>query len=804
MRILFRVSSLVFALILFYMQAIAQTSITGTVADGSAKRPVEFATVQLLSLPDSLLVKGTVTDKRGRYTIDEVQGGSYLVRCSFIGYDVTLSPIFTIAVGQPSFSVSRLDLVPLSNTLDAVTVTGTRSQLNASIDRKVYNVDQDIMSRTGTASDILKNIPSVEVDVDGNVALRGSGDVMILINGKPNPLMGRTRAEVLQQLPANSIERIEVITNPSARYRPDGAGGIINIVLKKNIRSGFNGTVTVNAGNKDRYNGSLTLNFRPKKFNLFGSYSYRRDTRLRYNTIDRTYLDSLTGAEETQFNQSAVTVSHPVAHIVTSGIDYIINEQNSFGVSATYYSRRQTINSTTGNVTNDGGSLIETFNRVRRGPESERQTSGTAYFQHDFSKDGHDLRIEFNTSKENEVEDNRFSNIYMLPTQSTSFDNTLIMQEEVQNQLTADYSNQLSEDSKLEAGYDGLYDKVDLDFFGEYYDDAQSRFVKDMVRSNRFLYKQDVHAIYGTFQKAFKKFGYELGVRFEGVIGKGRLVNIDSLVDNRYFKVYPTMHLSYKITDNSEVQLNYSKRVNRPDPDELNPFPEYQDPRNLRAGNPALLPEITHSTELGYKWQDKNFTFVPSIYYRFKRNGFTSVIIALNDSTLLSTMQNLSTDQSAGIEAIISVKAGDFLTTSLTTNLFYNRINASNLGFLQSRSVYSGSATLTGSMAITKTFLMQLSGNYRSARLTAQGKTYPTLVMNGGIRKDFPKAKLSTIITVSDIFRSLRQKTILDTRYLNQLSVNRRDGLVVYFGVSYRFGIVKKEKEENMQFDNSL
>ncbi len=784
--------------------AISQTTITGTITDGATGKSVEFASVVLLHLPDSAAIKTTATDKKGRFNFDAIQPGIYVVRGSFIGYGSLATTQFIIEAGTLKYAVEPIALLNDSKTLTNVTVTGTRAQLNTSIDRKTYNVEQDVMSRSGTAADILKNIPSVEVDVEGNVALRGSGDVIILINGKPNPLMGRTRAEVLQQLPANSIERIEVITNPSARYRPDGTSGIINIVLKKNVRNGFNGTAIANAGNKDRYNGALTLNYRPKDFNLFGSYSNRQDTRKRYNTVDRTYLDATTGAARSFYNQSTTSAAHPHAQIVTAGIDYTINDKNSLGVSGNYFNRNQVRNDETGNLTIDNNNvLVQDYTRLRYDPETEKQHNATAYYQHSFGKEDHDLRIEFNSSKEDEVEDNHYRNIYRKPSPLTTYDNTRIAQGTHENQLTADYSNRLSEDSKIEAGYDGLYNKVNLNFYGEYYDAGQAKFVKDAVKSNQFIYNEDVHAVYGTYQKSFEKFGYEVGLRAEGVLTKGHLINLDSFVTNNYFKVYPTVHLSYKLQESSELQLNYSKRVHRPEADELNPFPEYQDPRNLRAGNPKLLPEIIHSTEFGYKWQNKAFSFVPSIYYRYKVNGFTSVIVPLNDTTLLSTTQNLSNDQSAGLEAIFSAKA-KFFTATVSSNVFYNRIDATNLGYIQNKSIYSASANFTTSFTVTKTTLLQISGNYRSARLTPQGKTYPTFVLNTGMRQDLAKNKLSITATASDLFSSLKQKTDLNIPSLKQVSVGRRDGLIVYLGLSYRFGVIKKAKEEKLQFDNAL
>lgn len=782
----------------------AQTLVTGNVIDKTSRKPVEYASVLLIQLPDSISGKGGVTDKRGKFSLENVQPGTYVLQCSFIGFGSIESTSFTITEGLNYFTIPTIELLNAGKSLTDVIVTGKRSTLNTAIDRKVYNVEQDIMSRSGSVSDILRNIPSVEVDIEGNVNLRGTGEVIILINGKPSPLMGRTRGEVLQQLPANSIERIEVITNPSARYRPDGSAGIINIVLKKNFRNGFNGSVTANAGNRDRYNGNVSLNYKPGKVNLFGSYSYRQDSRRRYNNIYRTYTDSLTRTPEGYFTQTMYSLTRPHAHIVNTGIDYNINEKNTIGASGTYFGRRQLRRDVMENFYFDEHrTLTEHFNRLRHDPEQEDQFNGNFYFEHLFKKEDHSLRLEFNTSDEDEVENNQFTNIYYVPATPSTFDNTRISQRTKQNQLTIDYSNPLSEDAKLEFGYDGLFNKVDLDFLNEYYDQSQLKFVKDPEKSNRFVYNDAMHAVYGTYQKSYEKFGFSLGLRAEAVLTKGHLLSstVDSFVRNDYSKLYPTVHLSYALADQQELQLNYSKRVNRPEGDELNPFPEYQDPRNLRAGNPKLLPEIIHSVELGYKWSNNNFSVVPSIYYRHKRNGFTSVTRPLNDTVLLTTEENLLNDQSAGLEIIFSAKNGKWLTLNLSTNIFYNQIDASNLGYLDNRSVFSMSSNINSSFTLTKTTMLQLSANYRSARLTPQGRFYPTAVMNAGLRQDLFRNKLSLTLTASDIFNSFRGKNKLNTIYLQQESVNRRDGRVVYLGVSYRFGVVKKSKEEKLEFD---
>lgn len=790
---------------IFYVHLSAQTIVTGNVIDKASHQPVEFATVSLIQLPDSTTFKNTVTDKRGKFSIEDVKPGTYRVQCSFIGFDKAETPSFIIEEDKAKHTTGQIELVTESKNLSEVVVTGRRSTLNTSIDRKVYNVDGDIMSRSGSVSDILKNIPSVEVDIEGAVSLRGSADVMILINGKPSPLMGRSRAEVLQQLPANSIERIEVITNPSARYRPDGTSGIINIVLKKNIKNGFNGTTTISGGNRDRHNGNILLNYRPKKWNFFSSYSLRQDTRRRFSTIDRTYRDSNNGSTAGYYNQLAASVTRPLSHILNGGIDYTMNDQSSFGISVGYYSRKQIRKDVIHNLTYNNQNIInQNYDRLRFDPEQEKQKNGALYFQHLFPKEDHELRLEFNLSHSKEAEDNHYTTIYQAPQKVTAYDNTLIKESDYEKQVTIEYTNPLTEDSKLEAGYDGLYNNLDLNFYGEYFDAARSRFVKDAIKSNRFIYKEDIHALYATYQKSFEGWGYSIGVRTEQAFTKSHLVTLDSFVTNNYFNLYPTLHLSYNLKEGSELQLNYSKRVNRPEGDELNPFPEYQDPRNLRAGNPKLLPEITHSIEGGYKWQNKNFSVVPSLYYRYKKNGFTSVVVLLNDTTLLTTTQNLSNDQAAGLEMIFSAKGGKWFSATLSSNVFYNIINAANLGYLKNRSILSMSTNLNTTFTITKTTMLQVSANYRSARFTPQGKTYATLVTNTGLRQDLLNTKLSITLTASDVFNALRQKTEITLPYLHQVSVNKRDGRIIYVGISYRFGAAKKSKEEKMQFDNNL
>jgi outer membrane receptor protein involved in Fe transport len=773
--------------------------ISGIITDAGTKQPVEFATVQL-EQADSIL-NSTVTDRKGKFSLQTSAEGSVVLQMSFIGYNKLSKPL-TITSIQRNVNIGSIEISLSKENLQEVTVTGRRSLLNTSIDRKVYNVSSDVMAQSGSASDILKNIPSVEVDIEGTVSLRGSTGVMILINGRPSPLMRSSMAEALEQLPANSIEKIEVITNPSARFKPDGTSGIINIVLKKNLRSGFNGTATVTAGSNDRYGTNLSLNYKPQKLNLYSNYSFRHDKRKRMSTVERVNYNN--GNISSYYSENNQSNALPVSHLGSLGFDYTVNEQNSFGASANHVNRQQDRNNIGQRIFyNLNKQKVEDFDRLLNGTESEVETDGTLYFQHNFSKEDQELRLELTASKDQEVEDNRFKNQYRFPLLPTTLDNTLIKQGDKQQQFTIDYTDPLTEESNVESGYDGTFTQQDLNFYGEYFDAAQGKFVKDVIKTNRFLYNEAIHAIYTTYQHGYEKFSYSAGLRAEAAIIKGNLVTKDSIINNEYFKLYPTIHLAYKL-NTGEFQLNYSKRVNRPDGDELNPFPEYQDPRNLRAGNPKLLPEIIHSAEFGYQWRNDDFSFVPSLYYRYKKNGFTDVVIKLNDTTLLSTIQNLSNDKSAGLELIFSAKAGKFLSANLSSNFFYNKIDASELGFSNQKSIVSMSSNINTVLTLTKTTMLQTTMNFRSARLTPQGKVYPNFVFNTGLRQELFNKKIVVTLTSSDLFKTLKQKTELNTSFLKQTVISRRDAQIFYLGISYRFGTAFKKTEEKLQFDNNL
>ncbi|NEW81219.1 MAG: TonB-dependent receptor [Mariniphaga sp.] len=795
----------VFAFSNLSAQKQSKGTITGIIVDNQSKQPIEFANVVIQKESDNTQINGTITDAKGKFSLNKIAYGKYKIVYSFIGFEQQETPLFTISEQNRTVNAGILGLSVSNQEIKDAVVVGERSTYTNSIDRKVFNVGKDVIGKTGSVSDLMQNVPSLSVDIDGNLSLRGSDNVIVLINGKPSAMMGTNRAAVLQQMPANSIERIEVITNPSAKFKPDGTSGIINIVLKKNKGLGLNGTIMANAGNDNRYNGNIAANYNTGKVNVFGSYSVRQDDRLRYTLDSRKRTDLTTNVVD-YTNMDANEKSRPISNIINSGIDFKINDNNQIGISGNYNHRDQNKTGLTNTRNEDQNHLMtKDLDRNRIDPEFEHSFEYTANYRHSFEKEGHELTVDYTSSSQKEQEDNHYTNVFRMPVQSTTYDNTLIKQDDNESQFSVEYSNPLSETSKFESGYILETRKNDMNFYGENFNPVSNAWEKDFGKSNQFIYNEDIHVFYSTFEQKFGKFGVLGGLRAEQAMVKSHQITTDSLLNNNYFKLYPSLHLSYNMDDAHELQLNYSHRIRRPEGDDLNPFPEYQDPYNLRIGNPRLKPEETHSVEFGYQYKNKLTTITSTLYYRYTYNGMTSLTKYLNDSVLVTTRFNLSKNSSAGFEFIVATTLAKIINVNFSSNTFYNTIDASSLGYSSNKSNISFLLNLNSSVNLTKSTMAQFTSNYVSERLTPQGKQLPSFVMNMGFRHEFLKKKAAFIFTVSDVFNTLKNKSVLNTPELYQNVIRRRSARIIYAGISYTFGKqLKKSKENTLKFDNQL
>lgn len=773
-----------FCIQFLYGVEMQEKKVTGRIIDKASEQPVEFADVALYRVVDSVFVTGCVTDADGRFSFAAVSAGYYYVECSFIGYETSRSSAFTIA-GQKGFNVDKLYLRPSSEQLDEVVVHGRRSTYEQHIDKRVFNVGSDLMSTSGSVSDLMRNIPSVQVDVEGHVSLRGSENVNILIDGKPSTLMNaRTRADALRQIPASEIERIEVITNPSAAYKPDGVSGIINLILKKEKQKGWNGNVSANVGTGGRRNATLSAAYNTGNVTLSASYGIRRDLYEPHISDNRTRNDS-TLAYTSQLTTGR---AHPVSHIVRAGVDWKMDRNDRLQVNGNYtrthFIRTENIYTTDLNARKD-----ITYQGVRYRYDNENVKGwevGSSY-THTFGKD-HELTADYNYSSLEGLEDNQYATY---STDSTTKDNTQIWQAYYQHLFHLTYHRQFNEHLKLDIGYELDALQTDLNFHVQNLEGDV--FVPDRNRTNDFTNNETNHALYAMVEYKQGAWGLLFGIRPELMRIKSHLHSLDSIVTNDYWMVYPTLHVSYAIDEWNELQLNYSLRVNRPEADDLNPFPEYQNPLTLKAGNPYLKPEKVHSIEAGYQWRKGGTTVLGTLYYRYVTHKLTTVTRYLPTGVLLTTKENLNNGSSAGAEFILNTAVGKWLTLNMNGNLFYDQIDATRLGYGSRKDAVAWSTSLNADFTPFKNALIQLNSRYLSPSLLAQGKREGTFTTDIGAKYEIPRLHLSFTATLSDVFNTFKKVYTIDTPQLQQHLEQKMNTRVFYIGIAWNFNTLKQK-----------
>lgn len=775
-------------------------TIHGIVVEEGAGTPVQFINVLLLNAADSVLVAGTATDKKGMYEFTHVADGSYLLKFTCIGFTTKIRSGLEVGSGHRKISIENTAMAFAMMETKQVIISGQKELINNSVDRKVYNVEKDVMAKSGTAADLLQNIPSVGVDIDGNVSLRGSQNVMILINGKTSPLMDKASATVLDELPANAIERIEVITNPSAAYKPDGTSGIINIVLKKDKGLGWNGNMTLNMGNNSRYNTNFSFNYNPGKLNLFSSFSFRQDDRKRISSDSREETNE--SGIKSFYTESGTNSGRPIVCLAKLGGDYALSMADKVGLEGDLFYQDATRTGSTNSTWFDAvHAVTKDYDRNRRSPQIEKEYSGAISYTHNFGREDHDLDIDIKYSEAPEREQNYYTNIYRVPVQPNDIDNDRINIDEKVTEFNAKYKYPVSEDAVWETGYSGELKNSCIDLYKEYFDYARGALMQDLTRSSIFKLTTSINAAYATYAGKFGAWGVKAGLRAEQADLQPDLTTLQKKYTNSYFSLFPTLHIKYRLSSVSSLQINYSKRVRRPQEDDLNPFPEYQDPRNVRAGNPDLKPEYINSIECGIQWNTESFSLIPSVYYRFTNNRFTQITRWLNDTTLLTTQHNLNTEKAGGIEVVASASVPNLCNIQISLNGYYNEIDASNLGYTVPSSAYAWSGNGSINWTLTKTTMLQVNGIYRSLRLTPQGENSPAYGINAGMKQELMDERITLTVSVSDIFNTMKFKNVLNTDMLKDTAERRRDGRVAYIGLTWHMGSGDKRKDK-IEYDN--
>ncbi|MET0272978.1 MAG: TonB-dependent receptor, partial [Phenylobacterium sp.] len=595
-------------------------------------------------------------------------------------------------------------------TVEGVTVTADPQAFRSSIDRRSYGVATDLQATSGSIGDALRNVPSVQVDVQGNVSLRGDSNVTIMIDGKPSGMFrGEGRAQALQQLPADQIERVEVLTNPSAAFSPDGAAGVINLVTKKTRKPGRSGSMRANLGSEGRANGGISGAYNSRKLTVAGDLSARHEKQKFHAVDDRSRLDAASG----QFldSQQVIDSGNGIDMVFgRASVDYDPDAKtrlsaelriNLFDIESKGY------NSTVRETASSGP--LQVLERLNRIGQARSNGEASATWRRKFAGDDHELVVNVSHELTQEDRDRAVASSSRVPILPDSFEAFVVDNSYAQTELKADYTRPMPGESKLKVGYQFQFDDNDYDQVGRRGGVANALPV-DPNLTNRFLYKQALNAAYATYERPFGDLTVLAGLRLEDV-----RVDLDQVTDrvtaeNDYFRAYPSLHLAYTFSEDQQLKLSYSLRVQRPQPQDLNPFRAYQDPFNYQAGNPNLKPQETQSFEAGYQYRHSGTFYLATLYYRASENGVTDVVRDLGGGVLLTTKENLNKGRAGGLELVANGRFNPKITYNLSGNAFWNEIDASALGFTGKRSGYALSGRANLNWQVTAKDFIQLNG----------------------------------------------------------------------------------------------
>ena len=793
--------------------AMAQGSVRGKIVDETTGEPVEFVNIVVTPKGSTHLAGGTITDEHGAFHIEDIEYGSYVLTVSYIGYQNTTRE-FTLSAAAKHAHFKQIAISEDSQMLKEVEVTGIRSQMKFEIDKKVFNVDQAIAATGGSASDILQNIPSVEVDTEGTVSLRGSESVTVWINGKAQGLTADNQGDILEQMPAESIERIEVITNPSAKYSPEGTVGIINIVLKRDRKAGYYGSAQAGASMYDLdfggYNASANINYSSGKLDAYANISYRErhhqnentSYRENYRVADTTYLDQLGYGNmngRNMFSRAGLTW-----HV--TGKDHIsLDLMGMMGNPR----RSNVIDYTGGQVVGGIQQSGYTRNRTTYSTGQMLMYNLSLGYKHEWSTTHW---IDFTASRHHWGSNNRSEYI-----DSTYRDDTTLgsyqLQESAGNsvdyEVQLDYENAFTENHKIQAGYRGSFthDNSPVSTFA----DANRRQEIESLY-NRFIYIRNLHALYATYSgKLWKNFGYQVGLRGEyyavstdshhkknGTIST-HLEKIDPV-----FQLFPSVFLSYQLPGDNELQVNYTKRVRRPWGGQLNSFHNISDSTNISYGNPLLKPEYSNAFEFNYLKSWENHMLSVSAYYR-TTDDIMQRISYMEDGIMYSTSDNVAQSLSSGVEIVGKNRLFGKLDLTTTLNMYYYKLEAFDF-ILPNGALLHGDASkdfswnirMMGTVGLPKAWSVQVTGMYNAKSVIAQGYRAPSYGLDAGVRKQFAGGKWSLSLNGRDLLNSRRFHSAKWGPDFYQDSSNFRGGRQFSGTLTYSFGNMRAKKPRKM------
>ena len=813
-------------LFLFTAFAFAQSNaskfeITGTVVDKDAGIPLEYATITITNPNNATDVEGGITDMSGNFNV-AVAPGKYTIKIEYISFE----PIILNRTVTGDLSLGTIQLEFAASSLDEVTVVAETTTVDVRLDKKIYNIGKDLTTAGGTVGDALNNVPSVAVDVEGGISLRGNENVRILINGKPSAIAGFGSTDVLRQLPADAIERVEVITSPSARYDAEGTAGILNIILRKEKTLGFNGSINTSVGNPDLASISANLNLRTEKFNIFNTTGYRYTSSPGNGFFDTNYLSS----ETTDPTYDRIIEDRDIQRLnrgfnTNLGIEYYLTDMSSVTASVFYRNGNDTDETT--NLTQsfrDASKVLET-ERVERLKEKDDSYQLSLNYINKFNESGHQLTADFQYENSEETQNTRINEDITFDTEDTTpiIGERLFTTEKQKEYLVqADYVLPFSEDWQFEAGYRGSFENEITDFSVNQEQIANSgNFVLNDTLTNIFDYTENVNAVYTQIGSKFGKLSFLAGLRLENTQLKGKIDSrlteaelqdifgfaIDTDFDNDYLGLFPTLNLTYELNERENITLGYNRRINRPRGWFLNPFPDRDSRNNVFQGNPNLAPAYANAYDLGYLKRWDKLTLTSSIYFQRETESFEVIeeIVELqgqgtntNGNTVIRSIPfNLSSNERIGAEIGILYNPikwlrlnGSFNFFQFNTEGFFNDVDysAKNTSYF---------ARFSSKVTLPFQIDWQTNANYRGAAQNAQSDTDGILSVDLALSKDVFGDNATVSMNVSDLFNGRKRSQFTTNDLFTRDSEFQWRQRQINLSFVYRFNQRKNEAKRN-------
>ncbi len=767
---------------------VPQGIVRGVVKDSKTNQGVEYANVVIFKTKDSSMVNGSITDKKGRFVIEKIPFGKYFAKVNFIGFAPITLPSFIIKPESQEIDLGNIQLSETAASLKGADIVSERKTMEFKLDKKVVNVEKSLVSTGGTAVDVLQNVPSVTIDADGNLSLRGNSNITVLIDGRPSTMSGSSRQAILDQIPASSIETIELITNPSAKYQAEGMSGIINIKLKKKMNFGLNGVVSVNAGWNDKYNGSLNLSYNFGKVNVFGSFDRGIRNSMNWSKSDRT---TTLGDTTFYYRQDSNGKRKNNSAGYKFGSDFFLSKTQTITLAVNYNTNESTNNSL---LRSWGTDINHAFANYSETSENEGGPNNTMEYTLNYRKNfkkkeqllTSDISYSQNTGNEGNKTNLQYFNIDhfsdSLPIQKNTLSDFLNKQLNAQ----LDYVHPFDTTMRLETGYKFTLRDMDQNYTLQNYIDSNSEWRNNPLLSNHFAYKEQVHALYLIYSKILKKFSFQLGVRAEFTQTNVNQITLNKTFNNNYLDFFPSLHTTYKLGKQNEIQLSYSRRINRPDVWSLNPFIDYSNPLQIMYGNPYLKPEYINSFELGYAKYWKSSSISSSLFYKNINDVIKRWSFLDSNGVTNTTSKNMSSGESYGLEVVADKDFFPWWRMNLTGSYFRTIIKGDILNTSLTNDNYSWTMRANSFMTFFKKLEFQLVFNYRGAMVTPQGTMNPGYNVDAALKTDIIKNKFSVGLRMTDIFNTQQFKGVQAGEGFSFTHIRKRESQILFLNITYK------------------